>query len=127
MRVKTNAILHLTTAVDYAGKEGYFVNADGAFPAAAADTPLGVIAEPWDDQSADIAIGGAASGTYLVKLGAAPGAVIRGTFLQLEAGGTVKADTGAGARTLVARALQAGVAGDLIEAVIIAPQTIPAA
>ncbi len=118
MRKKTNAILHTgpVSAVDYSGKEGYFVNADGAFPAAAGDKPLGAITEVWDDTSADVVLAGAA-GTYLVKLGAAPGAVARGSFLQLEAGGTVKLSEGTG--TAVARALEAGAAGDLIEAVLL--------
>jgi hypothetical protein len=121
MRKKTNAILHTgpVSAVDYTDKEGHFVNADFSLSAAATDIPLGVIAEVWDDESADVAVAGAASGTYLVKLGAAPGAVVTGSLLELEAGGTVKLGDGTG--TPVARALEPGVAGDLIEAVLIDP------
>ncbi|MDR1427273.1 MAG: hypothetical protein LBJ08_05885 [Bifidobacteriaceae bacterium] len=125
MRKKTNAIIHTgpLSAADYTGKEGYFVNADWHLSAAATDTPLGVISEVWDDESADVAIAGAASGTYLVKLGAAPGSIDTGSILELEAGGTVKLGDGTG--TPVARALEPGLAGELIEAVLLHPVPPP--
>ena len=57
-----------------------------------------------------------------VKLAATVSTV--GAFLQTTADGRVQTDAGTGARTLVAQALETGVTGELVEAILIAPQSL---
>lgn len=128
MQVKANAIIALTPAADQSANEGYFVEIDGSGNAAvcnsATDIPLGVIVdgEPTTGKSS-IAVATGFSGTVLVKCSATPGAIVRGSYLVLDGTtlGAVKLDPGTGARTRVARALEAGSAGGLIEAVLVDP------
>ena len=128
MIARDNAILALTPAADHTGKEGYFVELTGGEAAivnAATDVPHGVILEGFPVAGAakdSIAISaGGFSGTVKVKLS---GAVSNGDLLELAADGTVVADSGAGARVLVAQALEDGADEELIEAVLFKPEVL---
>lgn len=131
MLARTNAILALLCAADLTGLEGYFVEPNGTGVSvvnAATDIPLGCITEgrPIGGQNS-VAIGdGGLKGTVKVKLSAAAGAVVLGSYLVLDGStlGAVKLDPGAGARVRVARALQAGANNELIEAVLIKPEVL---
>jgi hypothetical protein len=128
MQVKANAIIALTPAADQSAYEGYFVELDGSGNAAvcnaATDIPLGVIldGEPTTGKTS-IAVATGFCGTALVKCAATPGTIVKGSYLVLDGTtlGAVKLDPATGARTRVARALEAGAAGALIEAVLIDP------
>ena len=74
----------------------------------------GALGEP-----ASVAImNGGLAGTVKLELN---GPVTVGQYLVLDAAGVVSADPGSGARILVGQALEAGVASELIEAVIFKP------
>lgn len=128
MIARSNGILPFTPAADQTGKEGFFVEPNGTGVSvvnAATDIPLGVILEgrPTTGKSAIGLNDGGLAGTVKVKLSANPGAVVLGSYLVLDGAtlGTAKLDPGAGGRTRVARALEAGAANELIEAVLISP------
>ncbi len=129
MIVNEKALVALTPAADQSELEGYFVEASGANVAVcnnAADIPLGVIVdgEPTTGKST-IALSGAYPGIVTVKVtGTSPGTIARGTMLTLKADGTVQADAGSGARVQVARALESGAAGELIQAILLQPVTL---
>ncbi len=124
---RNNAVMAYTPAADQTGKEGYFVKllTDGTATVVSSttDVPIGVIV----DGAAllgksGIAVGaGGFRGTVRVKLDASPGVVLAGTTLQITATGTVKADALTGTRVVVAQALEAGSASELIEAVLFKP------
>lgn len=126
MLVNPQAVLALTPTADQSDFEGYFVEVSGANVAVcnnAADIPLGVIldGEPTTGKST-IALSGAFAGICTVKVTTtSPGTIARGTYLTLKADGTVQADAGTGARVRVARALESGAAGELIQAILLAP------
>lgn len=122
MLARDNAILPFTPAADYTGYEGYFVKPSGAavtLCTTTTDSPLGVITEgmPTTGKCSVAIIGGGLAGTVKVKVTAtSPGSIVMGSHLELAAeDGTVKLATGGGA-TVVAVALEAGSAGELIEA-----------
>jgi len=119
MQIKTNAILALTPTADHSDKEGYFVkNSSGsaALVTATTDVPIGVIVDGEDTAGKDsVAICGGFAGTVYVKLS---GTVAQFANLQLAADGSCITDAGTGARTIVGRTMQAGVSGDLVEAVV---------
>ena len=90
---------------------------------ATTDLPFGAILEgagTTSKSSIAVAAGGF-RGTVRLKLDATPGTVKTGTLLQTTATGTVKADAGSGSRVLIAQALEAGNANELIEAVLFKP------
>ena len=124
---KDNAIITLTPAADQTGKEGYLVEVDANEKASVIDSisdlPFGVILEgaPTTGKSSIAVAAGGFHGTVRLKLDAAPGTVKTGTWLQSTATGTVKADAGAGSRVLIAQALEAGAANELIEAILFKP------
>jgi len=121
MVVKANAIVPMTPAADQTGKEGYFVeNSSGnaVILNNAADLPIGVIVDgETTSGKSSIALMNF-SGTVHVKLS---GTVNANALLQLANDGTVVTDAGSSARVIVARALEAGVSGDLIEAAFYGP------
>ena len=125
MIARDNAILPLTPAADYTGKEGYFVKNNGSGLATlctgTTDAPLGVITEGASTTGkVSVAIHGAGlAGTVKVKItSSSPGTIVLGSPLELAAeDGTVKLGTGGGA-TVVAIALEEGAAGELIEAAL---------
>jgi hypothetical protein len=127
MQVKTNAILSLKPTADHTEKDGHFVKHAGgeaALVSNAADVPIGVILDGETVDGRDsVAIAGGFAGTCLVKLS---GNVAVFADLQLAADGSVVTDSGAGARVIVAKAMQAGTNGELIEAVIFKPIVIEA-
>ena len=131
---RTNQIFAITPDADHSGKEGYFVDIVADETSISADptvAPFGVILEGDDATAANgrdsVATPGV-KGTVPVKItDTDPGAIALGTKLILAAeDGTVKADTGAGARVIVAEAMEAGAAEEKIEARLIEPQVIAA-
>ena len=125
---RENAVLPLTPNEDHSGKEGYAAKY-AAGPKAAlvtgdTDIPLGVIVdgEPTTGQST-VAICDAAQGTVRVKLDATPGTVVLGTYLTITSTGTFKATVSG--KTQCARAMEAGAANQMIEAVLFRPITAP--
>ena len=119
MKVRESAIIPMSTSEDLSDKDGYVVIPDGTGGAvklatAVDDSVAGVITTPADG-SVDL-IGVAVpgfGGTVRVKLG---GACNAHQELTLKADGTVEGD---GLGTKVARALEAGVAEELVEAVLV--------
>ncbi|WPJ95251.1 hypothetical protein SH580_17655 [Coraliomargarita algicola] len=126
---RTNAILPFVPARDLRGLEGQFafIDADGKidhyhyyYGGPAAGVPFGVILCGTDvNEKSSIAVcAGGFAGTLKLSLGAA---VAVGDTLEVMNTGRVQPDSGSGTRTLVSIALESGVAGDLIEAVIFNP------
>jgi len=117
-------IIALTPTADHTGLEGSFILATGAIVTSATATlPLGVILEGFTTSQKDSVALPNLSATVKVKLSATPGSVVFGSYLVLDGTtlGTVKLDPATGARIQVARALEAGVAGELIEAYLVEP------
>ncbi len=126
MQSRESAIIAVLVAATLVAKEGYFVKVDTneklAAVTAASDIPFGVVTLGKDTtQLSSVAVCGGCQGTFKVKLGATPGTVKRGTYLQLNADGTVKADAGTGARVIVALAIESGAANEQIDAVLLVP------
>jgi hypothetical protein len=122
MIARNNAIIPLPTATSLVGKEGYFVkivDAKAAIVTAVDDKPIGVILDASPAEVSVALIGGGLAGTVKVKLDGTPGTCILGSPLEITATGTVKVDTGGGTETVVAIALEAGAANELIEAVLL--------
>jgi len=120
--VRKEAIIALTPAADHSDYEGYFVKLTAGVPvvsASAADVPFGVIIDGEEAGGVDsIGVCGGNLPTVRVKLS---GSVSKGDSLQLHTDGSVITNAGSGARVIVAKALEDGVSGDLIEAVILTP------
>lgn len=119
--VKANAIVAMTPAADQSDKQGYLVknsSGDAALVAATTDLPMGVIVDgETTSGKSSIALLNF-SGTVHIKLS---GTVAANALLQVQNDGTVITDAGSSARIIVARALEAGVSGDLIEAAFYGP------
>lgn len=130
MKTRNESILPFTPVADHTGLEGLFVEPSGGGVAvinSAADVPLGVITEGANIKGKDsVAICGGGGPTVKVKLAAAPGTVVLGTYLVLDGTtlGAVKQDPGTGARVRVARALESGAAGERIEAILLDPEPL---
>ena len=120
--VRAQAIIALTPAVDHSEKEGYFVILAAGLPvviSAASDVPFGILIDGEEADGVDsIGVCGGNLPTVRVKLS---GPVSIGNTLQLHTDGSAVVDAGIGARVVVGRALEDGVSGDLIEAVILTP------
>ena len=120
--VRKEAIIALNPAVDHSEKEGYFIILTAGLPvvsAAVTDVPFGVLIDGEAANGVDsIGVCGGNLPTLRVKLS---GPVSLGNTLQLAGDGSAIVDAGTGARVVVGRALEAGVSGDLIEAVIFTP------
>lgn len=127
-----SAIVPIAAGADLTGHAGKFVkvNSDNVtvvLSAAATDIVLGCIeAEAVSGGAAGIALCDGSGVVVPVKLAASPGTVVLGTYLTLSTDGTVLADPGSGNRVRVARALEAGAAGERINAVLITPTYIAA-
>jgi hypothetical protein len=122
---RAGGVISVPGAADLTGKKGFFVEiASGEISLcnAVTDLPLGVLGE--GDAVAGSVILPNAPGSVFVKLSASPGTVAAGTYLTLVAGGTAAADAGTGARVQVARALEAGAANELIEAMLLEPKAL---
>lgn len=120
--VRGIAIIALTPAVDHSEKEGYFVILTAGLPvvsAAVTDVPFGILIDGEAANGVDsIGVCGGNLPTVRVKLS---GPVSKGNTLQLHSDGSCVVDAGSGARVVVGQALEDGVSGDLIEAVILTP------
>jgi hypothetical protein len=125
---RTNAVLPFESASDFTGLSGRFVVLKTGKISPVNPTnfkPIGVLLTEGlqgDQVSVAIAAGGLA-GTVRVRLSTATTAVVThpGVELQLTDDGRVHPDTGTGARTLVAVALEPGSPGQLIEAALFRP------
>lgn len=122
-QLRSLALLSITPAESYYGKEGFFITADLMLVASALALPYALIVQHQDSTaSASVAVcSGGCPGTWEVKLSASPGTVVRGTKLMLTANGTVKAWDGSTTAMIVAEAQEAGTADELIEAVLLKP------
>jgi hypothetical protein len=122
---QSEAIITGIHAADWTGKEGHFVETIGGADSivnAVSDIPLGVILEGMPAGGRSTIATPNYGGVVKVKVtGTSPGTINRGTYVVIKADGTVAQDTGSGARTRVARALQAGAADELIDAYLIEP------
>lgn len=120
--IKSQGIIALTPTADHTSSEGFFVEysaGSAAIVNAATDLPIGVIVDGEETTGkSSIAVGGAFHGTVHVKV---TGTVAQGAFGQLTATGTCITDAGSGARVIVCRFLEAGVTGDLVEAILMVP------
>jgi hypothetical protein len=133
LAARKDAIYAITPNETHAGKEGYAVVASGTAAAptaslvtsATATLPLGVIldGQPTTGRSS-IAMAGGDVGPVYVKLDATPGAVVQGSYLVITATGTFKLDAGSGGRIQMARAMEAGSADELIEAILLPPVSL---
>ena len=119
---RVNAILPFLIDVDTTDKVGYFIMPSEPERFAICDdeysTVVGVIVKgATTAEKASIAIApGGLAGTVKVKLS---GPIVTvGQRLQLNFDGSVNPDAGTGGRQIVGMALELGVAGELIEAVI---------
>jgi hypothetical protein len=115
-------VVSMTPTADHSAKRGYFVvNSSGsaALSSAATDIPVGVIIDgEATTGKSSVALSDAAGPARKVKLS---GTVAAFAYLQLHTDGSVITDAGTGSRVIVGRALEAGVSGDLIDAVLITP------
>ena len=122
MIARSSAIFPVTPTADHTGLEGYFILPTGALVSSAtAAVPLGVITEGFETTRKDSVATHNFAGSVKVKLGGTPGSVVAGSYLVLNADATAKLDPGTGSRIRVARAIEAGVANELIEAILIDP------
>lgn len=119
---RESAVLNVPSAANHEGLEGYAVelsSGNASICNAATDVPFGVIlngAKAGEDDS--IGVLGGPLGTVRLKAAAA---ITLGALLQLTAAGKVTPDAGAGARTVFARALEAGATDELVECVVFNP------
>jgi len=123
--VRTNAILPFEAASDLTGQVGRFVVPSASdkviLVSSPTEKPLGVLltdGKQGDRVSVAIGAGGLA-GTVRVKLASVVSGP--GVDLQITSHGHVVADTGSGARVLVAQSLESGTVDELIEAVLFRP------
>jgi hypothetical protein len=121
-----NGVIPLAPTADQSALRGYFVeNSSGSAAVcnAATDIPLGCIVDGATSTAGRSAIAICGSGVIaMVKVtGTSPGTITLGTYLTVKNDGTVQADAGSGGRVRVARAVEAGAAGELIAAVLIDP------
>jgi hypothetical protein len=123
-----NAVVKVdvASAQDFTNKEGYFFkiasNTKATPIAATTDVPYGVVLDGSQgtvEISALPSVGGPAP--VKVKLGAAVTDLSKD--LTIKADGTVESDDGAGARVVVARPLETGDTDELIDALLVFPDT----
>lgn len=125
MIAKTNALMAFIAASDQTTKEGYFVDSSGVVITSSSVVPFGVIVDGGANGSlSTMALMSGFAGIVSVKVAAATTAIVAGTPLQLQADGTAKAWVGTG--RVVAIATQAGVADELVEAVLVPAHAAPA-
>ena len=121
MKTREDGIISLTPAADYTAKRGYLVTHNGTVAttsASATTRAQGVILEPnrtaagYATEKVTVALLGAVNGTVRMCAG---GVIAAGAWVQQDSDGQVLTDAGSGGRVIVGQALEAGVAGDLIE------------
>lgn len=127
LKTREDAIISLTPAADYTGKRGYLVGHDGTtatVSSSATTRAKGVILEPnrtsagYATEKVTVALLGSTQGSVRMSAG---GTIAAGDWVQQDSDGQVVTDAGSGSRVIVGQALEAGVAGDLIEVAPIAP------
>jgi hypothetical protein len=127
LKLRQSAIISLTPAADYTAKKGYLVGHDGTtatVSSSATTRAKGVILEPnrtaagYATEKVTVALLGSVEGTVPMCAG---GAISAGDWVQQDSDGQVVTDAGTGSRVIVGQALEAGVAGDIIEVAPIAP------
>jgi hypothetical protein len=121
METRKQAIISLTPAVDHTDYEGYFAiisAGKAAVTTSATVVPAGVIIDGAETTGQDSIALMNHGGTVRVKV---TGAVTAGDLLQIRTDGTVETDDASGARTLVARAIEDGATGELVDAALIGP------
>ena len=120
--VRPNAVLSLTAEADLSTKGGCFVGISDTAGAIAYVSPnaFGVLlTEGVIGDKVSVAIGaGGLAGTVRVKLG---GTVAAGALIAVNSSGLAITDAGTGARLIVGQAVEFGVSGELIEAVLFRP------
>jgi len=126
MIVNERAILALTPNADHTDKEGFFIELSSGAASivnSAADLPYGLILDGETTNGKDtIALCAAFSGIVTVKVtDTAPGTIAAGVIGTVKSDGTVQADAGSGARVQVCQFLEAGVANELVKAVLLRP------
>lgn len=123
------AVIKLVATASLAGKEGYFYKLDSSNQAvivsSASDKPHGLIGAVSNDglEISALPMGGN-HGPVRVKLGTT--ITDLRVDLTVKSNGTAESDDGAGARVIVARPLETGVADELVECVLLTPRFIPA-
>ncbi len=123
---RENAILPFTPAADLTGKEGYAVSLDAEgkllLHAAEDAAPFGIIIHGTDtsEKTSVALLAGGLAGTVKLKLNDAVSTV--GPLLRVTESGTFTPDSGY--NIACAQALETGVAGELIEAVLFRPVTL---
>lgn len=129
MKARSNGIIKATPAADYSSHEGYGMtlavasNVLTATVSASASVRIkGIVTEAGTvAQGVSLAVPGNCPGGVHVKLG---GTVAAGAFIQQHTDGTFITDAETGARVIVGIALEGGVAGDLVEALLQTPVTL---
>jgi hypothetical protein len=120
----------IAASEDHSAKRGHFTKlASGKttnIASATADLPIGCILDGGNQTTGtpdSVAVCGGGAGVAKVKLSASPGSVVAGSYLVLDGStlGTVKLDPASGTRVQCARALEAGAANELIDAVLLDP------
>ena len=105
-------------STELSGKEGYIAEYDSGLKLSGGTNALGVITEG-GAASSDVAIIGTFDGILRVM---ASGTIAVGDKLKVDDGGTVSAYVDSG--TVIGVALQAGAAGELVEAALCAPTVV---
>lgn len=129
MKLRDTGIIKATPAADYSAHEGYGMTLStvsgvltATVSASATVVIKGIVTEAGTvAQGVSLAVPGSAPGGTAVKLS---GTVAAGAFIQQAADGTFVTDAGTGARVIVGIALESGVSGDLIEAILQTPVTL---
>lgn len=117
--IKDKGLISLTPTADHSSSEGYavkFSDGNAALVTAAADASIGIITDGEDTAGKDSV---ALFGSGLVVHVKLSGTVAQGAELQQAADGSFITDAAVGARKICARALEAGVSGDLIQALLL--------
>lgn len=124
-QIRTLAVDSLVPAADHSTNRGYFVKLDSnkkaALCTAATDTPYGAILDGENVDGQDsVAISGGNIGSIRIKVG---GTVSKGQLGVLNASSVAIADPGTGARKVVCLFLEDGVVDELVEALLLLPDT----
>lgn len=112
MITRRNLIIPMATPTPVA--VGLWVTNAGALQTSTTARPYGVVERSDDPEGYSTVVLPGYDGVIQLKLNASAGTVVAGTLLKLDANGTVEADTGTGARVVVAEAMEAGANGQLI-------------
>lgn len=96
--------------------EGLWITAAGALHTSTTAPGYAVVERSDDPPGFCTGVLPGYDGEVQLKVNGTPGTINAGTYLKLAANGTVNADTGTGARVVVAQALESAVANQLVRA-----------